>query len=163
MSRSQPNQANLAWNDVHGRKQGIGGTRFHLGDVVPELTSPRFASTHRNRGSSPAEVTWCRRSVLLSISPSLASELAPHYSSMARPSIDPELMVRMLIVGYVFALRSERLICREVQVNLAYRRFCKLGLEELRRIIRHSRVPETSGVSRGDWNACATLALVRHS
>jgi hypothetical protein len=39
---------------------------------------------------------------------------------MGRPSIDPELMVRMLVVGYVFAIRSERLICREVQVNLAY-------------------------------------------
>jgi transposase len=50
----------------------------------------------------------------------LRDELAPHYSSMGRPSIDPELMIRMLIVGYVFAIRSERLICREVQVNLAY-------------------------------------------
>src|SRR6266513_1809524 len=46
----------------------------------------------------------------------LRSELAPHYSSMGRPSIDPELMIRMLVVGYVFAIRSERLICREVQV-----------------------------------------------
>jgi transposase len=49
----------------------------------------------------------------------LRSELAPHYSLMGRPSIDPELMIRMLVVGYVFAIRSERLICREVQVNLA--------------------------------------------
>jgi transposase len=40
---------------------------------------------------------------------------------MGRPSIDPELMIRMLVVGYVFAIRSERLICREVQANLAYR------------------------------------------
>jgi transposase len=46
---------------------------------------------------------------------------------MGRPSIDPELMIRMLVVGYVFAIRSERLICREVQVNLAYRWFCKLA------------------------------------
>jgi transposase len=37
-------------------------------------------------------------------------------------------MIRMLVVGYVFAIRSERLICREVQVNLAYRWFCKLGI-----------------------------------
>ena len=59
----------------------------------------------------------------------LPNELAPHYSSMGRPSIDPELMIRMLVVGYVFAIRSERLICREVQVNLAYRWFCKLGIE----------------------------------
>ena len=46
-------------------------------------------------------------------------ELAPHYSPLGRPSIDPVLMVRMLILGYVFAIRSERLLCREVQVNLA--------------------------------------------
>ena len=49
------------------------------------------------------------------------TELAPYYSSIGRPSIDPVLMIRMLIVGYVFAIRSERQICREVQVNLAYR------------------------------------------
>jgi transposase len=45
--------------------------------------------------------------------------LAPHYSSMGRPSIDPELMIRTPVVGYVFAIRSKRLISREVQVNLA--------------------------------------------
>jgi len=49
------------------------------------------------------------------------AELAPYYSSIGRPSIDPVLMIRMLIVGYVFAIRSERLLCREVMVNLAYR------------------------------------------
>src|SRR3990170_1001243 len=58
------------------------------------------------------------------------AELAPHYSALGRPSIDPELMLRMLILGYVFAIRSERQICREVQVNLAYRWFCGLGLED---------------------------------
>lgn len=47
--------------------------------------------------------------------------LAPHYATIGRPSIDPVLMIRMLIVGYVFAIRSERALCREVQVNLAYR------------------------------------------
>jgi transposase len=57
-------------------------------------------------------------------------ELAPHYSHTGRPSIDPELMIRMLIVGYVFAIRSERRICAEVQVNLAYRWFCRLGIED---------------------------------
>ena len=39
-------------------------------------------------------------------------------------------MIRMLIVGYVFAIRSERRICAEVRVNLAYRWFCKLGIED---------------------------------
>jgi len=47
------------------------------------------------------------------------SDLAPFYPKMGRPSIDPELMIRMLIIGYIFAIRSERAICRDVQVNLA--------------------------------------------
>ena len=58
------------------------------------------------------------------------AELAPYYSAIGRPSIDPVLMIRMLIIGYVFAIRSERQICREVQVNLAYRWFCNLDLED---------------------------------
>ena len=49
--------------------------------------------------------------------PWVRSELARHYSSLGCPSIDPEPMIRMLVVGYVFAIRSERLLCREVQVN----------------------------------------------
>jgi transposase len=57
-------------------------------------------------------------------------ELAPYYSHTGRPSIDPVLMIRMLIVGYVFAIRSERQLCSEVQLNLAYRWFCKLGIED---------------------------------
>jgi len=57
-------------------------------------------------------------------------ELAPYYSHTGRPSIDPVLMIRMLIVGYVFAMRSERRLCSEVRVNLAYRWFCKLGIED---------------------------------
>ena len=58
------------------------------------------------------------------------NELAPYYSHTGRPSIDPALIIRMLIVGYVFAIRSERQICSEVQVNLAYRWFCKLSIED---------------------------------
>ena len=57
-------------------------------------------------------------------------ELEPCYSHTGRPSIDPELMIRMLIVGYVFAIRSERQLCAEVQVNLAYRWFCGLSIED---------------------------------
>src|SRR5246500_2861140 len=57
-------------------------------------------------------------------------ELALFYSHTGRPSIDPVLMMRMLLVGYVFAIRSERRICAEIQVNLAYRWFCKLGIED---------------------------------
>jgi transposase len=66
--------------------------------------------------------------------------LAPHYSHTGRPSIDPELMLRMLILGYVFAVRSERQLVREVQVNLAYRWFCGLGIED--------KVPDHSAFSR---------------
>ena len=47
------------------------------------------------------------------------AELAPHYPAIGRPSVDPVLMIRMLVLGYVFAIRSERAMCREVQVNLA--------------------------------------------
>jgi hypothetical protein len=46
------------------------------------------------------------------------AKLAAHYPDNGRPSIDPELMIRMLIIGYVFAIRSERGLCRDVQVNL---------------------------------------------
>ena len=55
--------------------------------------------------------------------------LAPYYAVGGRPSIDPELMIRMLLVGYAFAIRSERRLCEEVHLNLAYRWFCRLGLE----------------------------------
>ena len=56
--------------------------------------------------------------------------LAPFYSSMGRPSIDPELVIRMLIVGYCFGIRSERRLCEEVHLNLAYRWFCRLELTD---------------------------------
>src|SRR5499433_3797718 len=68
------------------------------------------------------------------------AELRPYYSPMGRPSIDPVLMIRMLIVGYVFAIRSERLLCREVKVNLAYRWFCGLSIED--------KIPDHSAFSR---------------
>jgi transposase len=55
--------------------------------------------------------------------------LAGHYSRKGRPSVDPELMLRMLLVGYAYGIRSERQLCNEVHLNLAYRWFCRLGLE----------------------------------
>ena len=70
------------------------------------------------------DLSWLRR------------ELAPYYSHTGRPSIDPVLLIRMLVIGYVFAIRSERALCREVQVNLAYRWFCDLSIED--RIPDHS-------------------------
>jgi len=50
------------------------------------------------------------------------------YSNFARPSIDPELMIRMLLIGCRFGIRSQRRLCDEVHLNLAYRWFCRLGL-----------------------------------
>src|ERR1043166_631085 len=57
------------------------------------------------------------------------AHLQPFYSEIGRPSVDPELMSRMLLVGYCFGIRSERSLCEEVHLNLAYRWFCRLGLE----------------------------------
>ncbi|MCJ2135122.1 transposase [Methylobacterium sp. J-026] len=70
----------------------------------------------------------------------LRQELAPFYASTGRPSVDPELMIRMLIVGYCLGIRSERRLCDEVHLNLAYRWFCRLGLE--------GRVPDHSTFSK---------------
>ena len=69
----------------------------------------------------------------------LRATLRPFYSRIGRPSVDPELMIRMLIVGYCFAIRSERRLCDEVHLNLAYRWFCRLGLD--------GRVPDHSTFS----------------
>lgn len=70
----------------------------------------------------------------------LRQHLAPFYSHTGRPSIDPELMIRMLVVGYCLGIRSERRLCEEVHLNLAYRWFCRLGLED--------RVPDHSTFSK---------------
>src|SRR5262249_60904246 len=58
----------------------------------------------------------------------LRRELAPFYSAIGRPSVDPALMIRMLVVGYCFGIRSERGLCEEVHLNLAYRWFCRVGV-----------------------------------
>ena len=60
----------------------------------------------------------------------LHEHLEPFYSHTGRPSIDPELMIRMLIIGYCYGIRSERRLCEEVELNLAYRWFCRLSLED---------------------------------
>ena len=70
----------------------------------------------------------------------MRQELRPFYSAIGRPSVDPELMMRMLIVGYCMGIRSERRLCEEVHLNLAYRWFCRLGLD--------GRVPDHSTFSR---------------
>lgn len=60
----------------------------------------------------------------------LRQHLADYYSRTGRPSIDPDLMIRMLIIGYSYGIRSERRLCEEVHLNLAYRWFCRLGLKD---------------------------------
>jgi transposase len=59
----------------------------------------------------------------------LRQHLAPFYSLTDRPSVDPKLMIRMLIIGYCFGIRSERRLCEELHLNLAYQWFCQLGLQ----------------------------------
>jgi transposase len=84
----------------------------------------------------------------------LRAYLAPFYSHTGRPSIDPELMIRMLIVGYCFGIRSERRLCEEVHLNLAYRWFCRLGLEDV--------VPEHSTFSKNRHGRFRESDTFRH-
>ncbi len=60
----------------------------------------------------------------------IRQHLSSYYSSIGRPSIDPELLIRMLLVGYVMGIRSERRLCEEVHLNLAYRWLCRLDLND---------------------------------
>ena len=105
----------------HTQEQGQLFYSFDLDTVVPEDHLVR-------RIAAVLDLSWVH------------AELAPHYSPIGRPSIDPALMIRMLIISYVFAIRSERALCREVQVNLAYRWFCGLSIED--------RLPDHSAFSR---------------
>lgn len=84
----------------------------------------------------------------------LRRELTDFYSRTGRPSIDPELMVRMLIVGYCFGIRSERRLCEEVHLNLAYRWFCRLGLED--------QVPDHSTFSKNRHGRFRESGAFRH-
>src|SRR5450631_406681 len=84
----------------------------------------------------------------------LRHHLVPFYSHTGRPSIDPELMIRMLIVGYCFGIRSERRLCEEVHLNLAYRWFCRLGLEDV--------VPEHSTFSKNRHGRFRESDTLRH-
>jgi transposase len=99
-----------------GRRRGDQGRlfyEFHLDDRVPK--------------------DHLLRRIDVSVTAALADlhkQLAPHYSDIGRPSVDPELMLRMLIVGYCYGIRSERRLCEEVELHLAYRWFCKLDLED---------------------------------
>ena len=106
-----------------GTRQGIQDRLFYefdLDEVVPGDHLLR-------RIDAVLDLDWLRR------------ELRPFYSHTGRPSVCPELMVRMLVIGYCFSIRSERRLCDEVRLNLAYRWFCRLGIED--------RVPDHSTFS----------------
>lgn len=79
--------------------------------------------------------------------------MAPHYSRSGRPSTCPELMVRMLLVGYLYGIRSERRLCEEVELNLAYRWFCRLGLD--------GRVPDHSTFTKNRHGRFRESGLMR--
>ena len=85
--------------------------QFDLEDMVP-------ADHLLRRIDAVLDLSWLR------------GEMKPHYSHLGCPSVCPELMVRMLLVGYCYSIRSERRLCQEVQMNLAYRWFCGLGHED---------------------------------
>src|ERR1700693_5574476 len=82
------------------------------------------------------------------------AHLGPYYSEVGRPSIDPELMIRMLIVGYCMGIRSERRLCEEVHLNLAYRWFCRLGPD--------GKVPDHSTFSKNRHGRFRESDLLRH-
>ena len=85
---------------------------------------------------------------------SIRAHLSEFYSHMGRPSVDPELLIRMLLVGYCFGIRSERRLCEEAHLNLAYRWFCRLDLSD--------RVPDHSTFSKNRHGRFRESELLRH-
>lgn len=85
---------------------------------------------------------------------SVREYLRPFYAETGRPSICPELMIRMLLIGYCLGIRSERRLCEEVHLNLAYRWFCRLGLE--------GAVPDHSTFSKNRHGRFRDSEVFRH-
>ena len=107
---------------------------FRLDEAVPEDHPVR-------RIAAVLDLSW------------VYSELAAYYPRTGRPSVDPVLMIRMLIVGYAFGVRSERVLCRELAVNLAYRWFCGLSIED--------KIPDHSVFSRARHERFGESAVLR--
>ncbi len=127
-----------------GRRKSEQGHLFYAFDLDAAVPGDHLV----RRIAAVLDLSWLRK------------ELAPHYSHTGRPSIDPELMLRMLVIGYVFAIRSERALCREVQLNLAYRWFCGLGIED--------KIPDHSAFTRARsvplrWSRQASVQMRRCS
>jgi hypothetical protein len=128
-----------------GRRKSEQGQLFYAFDL--EAVVPGDHQVRRI--AAVLDLSWVR------------AELAPHYSHTGRPSIDPELMIRMLILGYVSAIRSERALCLEVQLNLAYRWFCGLGIETRSPIIQLSRALVTSASANTMYFASCSSVWLR--
>ena len=99
-----------------GRQTGNQSQLFYLFNL-----EERIPASHLLRRINP---------VVTHVLAGLREQLEPFYSELGRPSIDPELMIRMLIVGYCYGIRSERRLCEEVEMHLAYRWFCRLDLDD---------------------------------
>ena len=99
-----------------GRQTGDQGQLFYLFNL-----GRRIPAGHLLRRINP---------VVTRILVELREKLTPFYSDIGRPSIDPELMIRMLIVGYCYGIRFERRLCEEVEMHMAYRWFCRLDLDD---------------------------------
>ncbi|HKD28870.1 MAG TPA: transposase [Xanthobacteraceae bacterium] len=96
-----------------------------------------------------------RMNMFVTASPAdLHEQLKPFYSEIGRPSVDPELMIRMLIVGYCYGSRSERKLCEEVRLHLAYRWFCRLDLDDA--------IPHRSTFSENRLNRFRESDILRH-
>src|SRR6187399_2706556 len=123
-----------------GRQAGDQSQLFYLFNL-----EERIPANHLLRRINP---------VVTRVLAELREKLAPFYSDIGRPSIDPELMIRMLIVGYCYGIRSERKLTQEVELHLAYRWFCKLDLED--------RVPHHSTFSANRLGRFRESEVLRH-
>jgi transposase len=119
------------------REQGSLFYEFRLDDMIP-------------KGHLLRRINVFVTSVLAD----LHEQLVPFYSDIGRPSIDPELLIRMLIVGYCYGIRSERKLCEEVRLHLAYRWFCRLDLDD--------NVPHHSTFSENRLNRFRESDILRH-
>ncbi len=99
-----------------GRQTGDQSQLFYLFNL-----EQRMPASHLLRRINP---------IVTQVLAGLREKLAPFYSEIGRPSVDPELMLRMLIVGYCYGIRFERRLCEEVALHLAYRWFCRLDLDD---------------------------------
>ena len=126
-----------AWRKCHD------GTADRGGAAVPHFLP---------RGPCSGRHSFRRVETLLDLG-FVREGMARHYSGIGRPSIDPELMIRMLLIGYLQGIRSERRLVEEVHLNLAYRWFCRLGID--------GRVPERSTFSKNRHGRFAEGDLFR--